>query len=89
MVLPFPTLSGIYDGFAVRVDGETVPIRYSDGAAVATFELPARATSRVETGYRTAVHDRLSAARADYDARACQSSARATHAPTSLTPPPR
>jgi len=53
MRLPFPTASGIYDGFAVTVDGTTVPIRYSEGAAIASFPLPAETTVRVETGYRT------------------------------------
>lgn len=53
MKLPFPTASGVYDGFAVRVDGTTVPVRYSDGEATATFPVAAGATARVETGYRT------------------------------------
>lgn len=53
MALRFPTPSGIYDGFSVKVDGKAVPVRYQDGAALATFEVPAGATALVETGYRT------------------------------------
>ncbi|MBE0417859.1 MAG: inner membrane CreD family protein [Coriobacteriia bacterium] len=53
MRLPFPTASGVYDGFAVTVDGASIPVRYSEGEAIATFPVPAGATARVETGYRT------------------------------------
>ncbi|HET6498643.1 MAG TPA: inner membrane CreD family protein [Coriobacteriia bacterium] len=53
MALAFPTPSGVYDGFAVTVDGVTVPVRYIGGEAIAAFTVPAGATARVETGYRT------------------------------------
>lgn len=53
MRLAFPTASGVYDGFAVAVDGTTVPVRYANGEAIATFSVPAGATARIETGYRT------------------------------------
>ncbi len=53
MRLSFPTASGVYDGFAVKVDGRPVPVAYREGSAVATFRIDPGATARVETGYRT------------------------------------
>lgn len=53
MAFSFPTANGVYDGFAVTVDGSAVPVRYDAGQAIATFPLAAGATARVETGYRT------------------------------------
>jgi hypothetical protein len=53
MTFAFPSPQGVYDGFAVRVDGKEVPVRYVDGAAVARFRLPASSGAHVETGYRT------------------------------------
>jgi hypothetical protein len=53
MTFAFPDSSGSYDGFAVRVNGAEVPVRYGDGKALATFSLPARGTATVSTGYRT------------------------------------
>jgi hypothetical protein len=50
---PFPTPDGIYDGFAIRVDGAEVPVAYSEGNAVASFALAPGATAAIETGYRT------------------------------------
>jgi hypothetical protein len=49
---PSPT-DGVYDGFAVRVDGLEVPVRYEVGDAVAEFEIPAGETVEVGTGYKT------------------------------------
>ncbi len=53
MRLAFPTAAGVYDGFAVAVDGRDTPVTYSDGAAVATFRIESGATAIVATGYRT------------------------------------
>jgi len=53
MQLSFPTATGVYDGFAVNVDGTDVPVAYRDGAAVATFKIEPGATAKVVTGYRT------------------------------------
>lgn len=52
MALAFPDPAGSYDGFAVRVGGADVPVTYRDGTALATFELPARGSATVATGYR-------------------------------------
>lgn len=53
MQLSFPTATGVYDGFAVNVDGTDIPVAYRDGAAVATFRIEPGATAKVVTGYRT------------------------------------
>lgn len=53
MRFTFPSYGGIYDGFAVSVDGEEVPVTYADGTAVAVFEIPAGEVVEVHTGYRT------------------------------------
>ncbi len=53
MELPFPTPNGVYDGFAVRVDGQAVPVSYREGAALASFDVETGQTALVETGYRT------------------------------------
>lgn len=50
---PFPTPDGIYDGFAVRVNGVERPVAYAEGNAVATFELQPGASAVIETGYRS------------------------------------
>lgn len=52
MTFRFPDAAGSYDGFDVRVDGVAAPVTYSDGAAFATFDVPAGGTVVVETGYR-------------------------------------
>lgn len=54
MNFTFPDASGIYDGFAVKVDGTEVAVKYSgNGEAVAAFAVPAGKTVSVSTGYRT------------------------------------
>jgi len=53
MQLVFPTATGVYDGFAVTVDGTSVPVVYKDGAALATFSIAPGATANVVTGYKT------------------------------------
>lgn len=53
MQLTFPTATGVYDGFAVNVDGTEVPVTYRNGAAVATFRVEPGATAKIVTGYRT------------------------------------
>lgn len=58
MTFRFPDSNGAYDGFAIKVDGAEVPIRYDDGKAVATFRLRPGASATVATGYRTNGMDR-------------------------------
>jgi len=53
MRFEFPSGDGVYDGFAVKVDGADRPVTYTEGAAQVTFPVAARATAKVETGYRT------------------------------------
>ncbi len=53
MAFAFPAPDGVYDGFAVAVDGADVPVAYSEGVAYATFDLPPGQTASVQTGYRT------------------------------------
>ncbi|NTW29281.1 MAG: hypothetical protein HGA39_07985 [Coriobacteriia bacterium] len=53
MTFTFPDSSGIYDGFAVKVDGSEVPVAYSEGKALATFAIASGKTASVATGYRT------------------------------------
>lgn len=53
MAFTFPVYDGVYDGFAVDVDGEGVPVTYTDGVAYATFDLGAGETAVVHTCYRT------------------------------------
>ena len=53
MEFPFPTPDGIYDGFAVTIDGTELPVEYAEGNAVATFALDPGATADIKTGYRT------------------------------------
>lgn len=49
----FPDSAGIYDGFAVNVDGKEVPVTYHEGNAEAQFPIKAGATALIKTGYRT------------------------------------
>jgi hypothetical protein len=53
MTFPFPTADGVYDGFAVNVDGADVPVNVSEGTAVARFKIARGATAVVKTGYTT------------------------------------
>lgn len=53
MTLRFPTANGVYDGFAVNVDGTDVPVTVRDGQAVAAFRMAPGATATVKTGYVT------------------------------------
>lgn len=53
MLLEFPDAQGIYDGFAVKVNGANVPVRYRDGKASATFVVAPGSDALVTTGYRT------------------------------------
>ncbi|MGV8083217.1 MAG: inner membrane CreD family protein [Coriobacteriia bacterium] len=58
MTFEFPDASGLYDGFAVVVDGSEVPVSYSNGSANATFTVSPGQTAKVSTGYRTNGMDR-------------------------------
>lgn len=49
----FPAPDGVYDGFAVTVDGLEAPVTYADGVANATFPLAAGHTAEVRCGYGT------------------------------------
>ena len=51
MSFPFPTADGVYDGFAVNVDGTDVPVSVSGGRAVALFRIGRGATASIKTGY--------------------------------------
>jgi hypothetical protein len=53
MKFAFPDTNGTYDGFAVRVNGAEVPVRYDGGEAVATFSIPGGETANIATGYKT------------------------------------
>ena len=53
MSFAFPDSTGSYDGFAVKVGGAEVPVRYADGQAVASFTIAPKSTASVGTGYRT------------------------------------
>jgi len=53
MAFDFPTSDGVYDGFAVVVDGKDVPVRYAEGTAYATFPVTAGQTAEIRTGYQT------------------------------------
>lgn len=53
MALRFPTPNGVYDGFAVNVDGKDVPVTVRDGRAVASFQMAPGSTATVRTGYVT------------------------------------
>ncbi|TLM73404.1 MAG: hypothetical protein FDZ70_07710 [Actinobacteria bacterium] len=58
MLFTFPDPSGVYDGFAVTIDGVEVPVTYDQGAARVRFELAAGKTATVHTGYVTGGLDR-------------------------------
>lgn len=53
MRFSFPDPSGTYDGFAVSVDGKSVPVEYRDGAAIARFEMRPKSSVEISTGYKT------------------------------------
>ncbi|TLM76854.1 MAG: hypothetical protein FDZ75_09500, partial [Actinobacteria bacterium] len=53
MTFTFPDSAGIYDGFAVKVNGTDVPVEYRSGKAVAVFNIAPGATAKVDTGYKT------------------------------------
>lgn len=53
MAFTFPAPDGVYDGFAVVVDGTEVPVTYAEGVASATFPLAAGRTAEIRCGYRT------------------------------------
>jgi hypothetical protein len=53
MTFSFPDASGTYDGFAVKVRGVEVPVRYSDGKAHSSFVIAPGETVEVATGYKT------------------------------------
>lgn len=53
MTFTFPDPAGLYDGFAVTVDGREVPVEYRNGQAIARFEIPAEGRVEVRTGYVT------------------------------------
>lgn len=52
MRFTFPDAAGSYDGFAVEVDGVEAPLEYAEGAASASFVIPAGSVAEVKTGYR-------------------------------------
>jgi hypothetical protein len=51
MDFDFPSSDGLYDGFAVRVDGREVPVEFSSGAATARFVIAPSKTAVVRVGY--------------------------------------
>jgi hypothetical protein len=53
MTFAFPDAAGTYDGFAVKVGGTEVPVKYVNGSAEATFKLAGGGSAKVATGYRT------------------------------------
>lgn len=53
MGFEFPDSAGIYDGFAVRVNGKEVPVTYAEGRATARFDMAPGGSAKLETGYRT------------------------------------
>lgn len=53
MTFAFPNPNGVYNGYAVKVDGHEVPVAYEQGKAVSRFTVPAGKTVSVATGYRT------------------------------------
>ncbi|MDP2182008.1 MAG: inner membrane CreD family protein [Actinomycetota bacterium] len=57
MRLAFPTPDGVYDAFTIQVGGHSVPVRYEEGVAVATFDVPPASTASIATGYKTQGQD--------------------------------
>ena len=53
MTWTFPAQDGVYDGFAVLVDGVEQAVEYSAGAAISRFDIPAGSDVEVSAGYRT------------------------------------
>jgi hypothetical protein len=53
MTFAFPSPDGVYDGFAVKVDGHEVRVVCEQGKAISQFTVPAGRTVSVATGYRT------------------------------------
>ncbi len=53
MTFAFPSPNGVYNGYAVKVDGRDVPVTYDQGKAISQFTVPAGTTVSVATGYRT------------------------------------
>lgn len=53
MSFAFPTPNGVYDGFAVTVNGADVPVTVRDGKALAQFKMAKGATATIVTGYAT------------------------------------
>lgn len=53
MSFAFPSADGIYDGFAVVVNGKEVPVTYKEGSAIAGFDLAPGMTATIKTGYET------------------------------------
>jgi len=53
MVFNFPNSDGVYDGFAVKVNGSEVPVTYKEGSALAGFDLAPGAKATIGAGYRS------------------------------------
>lgn len=53
MRFEFPTTDGVYSDFGVRVNGRDVPVTHVEGGAEARFDIPASASVKVDTGYKT------------------------------------
>jgi hypothetical protein len=53
MRFEFPSNDGVYSNFAIRVNGHDLPVKHADGAAEASFDIPAGGTVKVATGYDT------------------------------------
>ncbi len=53
MAFTFPVYDGVYDGFAVTVNGQEVPVSYDQGVAQASFPVGAGQTASVGCDYRT------------------------------------
>jgi hypothetical protein len=65
MSIAFPNPDGLYDGFAVSVDGREVPVRFTGNAAEADFVIPAGRAVTVRTGYKSQGLDRWAYAPTD------------------------
>jgi hypothetical protein len=65
MTIAFPNPDGLYDGFAVKVDGREIPVRFTGSAAEAEFIVPAGRAVTVRTGYKSQGLDRWAYAPTD------------------------
>jgi hypothetical protein len=52
MTFTFPTPDGVYDGYAVKVNGSEAKVAYVNGSAKTMFPLAAGESATIELGYR-------------------------------------